>query len=185
MYVQRVICSNYLINLTCFFIALCAGTLLPFTTTARLLSQWGLLNFSIVLMLKYQPRLRLWMPLCGVQRGANRTHANGLERIPFSCAKDVWIIMPPLLLKQEDLDAKPEFSSTLKEERNSWVGNMCMHNLPGQLSAIYSCSYISPTLATCKIFHKKTCKMLFTVSICTHPTSCEHMSRAQPLPLLA
>lgn len=168
-----------------FYSALFAGTLLPFTTTERLLSEWGLLNFSIVLMLKYQAQLCPWMPLCGVQHGANRTHANGLERIPFSRAKDVWIIMPPLLLKQEDVDAKPEFSSTVKEERNSWVENMCMHNLPGQLSAIYSCSYISPTLASCNMFHKKICEKLITVSVRTHRAACEHMSRARPLPLLA
>lgn len=59
-------------------------------------------------MLKYQPQLCPRMPLFAIQHGANRTHANSLERIPFPSAKDVWIIMLPLLLKQEVIDAKSE-----------------------------------------------------------------------------
>lgn len=101
-------------------------------TIFRRLSEWGLLNFAIVLMLKYQPQLCLRMPLFGVQHGANRTHASSLERIPFSSAKDVWIITLPLLLKQEVIDAKserfgPQFFPVVKEIHELEI---CAYTIP-------------------------------------------------------
>lgn len=120
---------NYFINLTGFFSPLRAGILLPFSGFSR---EWGLLNFAIVLMLKYQAQLCPRMPLFAVRHGANRTHASSLERIPFSNTKDVWIITPPLLIKQEDTDAKsehfgPQFFSAVKEIHELQI---CAYSIP-------------------------------------------------------
>lgn len=54
----------------------------------------------------------------------------------------------------------------------------------GQMNAIYSS--LSPTSATCNIFHKKACKnnCLFTVCMCTCVCLVNKCRCAQPLPLL-
>lgn len=91
-------------------------------------------------MLKYQRQLSPRMPLFGVWHDANRTHASSLERIPFSNTKDVWIILPPLLIKEKDIDTKspkedidtkecfgPQFFSAVKEIHELEI---CAYSIP-------------------------------------------------------